>query len=408
MKKTVSVLLLVLSFLVCFNLSGCSTEPDYYSEAEVKQYVKDVFGGDYKLVDKLTDNSEKNLSYEYVFKNSRGDSFSVFTSTSQDSIDASPLPFYSKNISDNYIDTVIKKHTEKITETCEKYNIAVEFNQNQFNNHYLGIEFYLQSYIQLEKAAQLIAEVDKLLSFEFDYSKTETVNTYISLYGFPANIYIKPDAGDVNNLKSYLKVSGISFSSSKFSRLSAEKVYETIECDFADTVKKDIARNNAVRFTIPDELLSKYPAPDLYVSVINGRTISEPYCSFHRYGATGDYFYIMSNIFPCNDYDKSSDIPHKFANMVENLGGEYKCENSKAKWEIDGIIWTAEYDGNKKTYDGFSVKRDGKELTLSKEGDEYSRVSSCGRGFTPNDLEKLLNVNVIIDRRTMTAEIAKK
>lgn len=62
-----------------FIFSGCSTELAYYSENQVKQYVNNVFGDDYKLTD--TDNTaEENPEYEYVFTNSKGEYFSIYTS----------------------------------------------------------------------------------------------------------------------------------------------------------------------------------------------------------------------------------------------------------------------------------------------------------------------------------------
>ena len=395
--------LLIALVILCFSFSGCAIlytigprEPVYYSEAQVLQYVSDVFGDKCKLIDKKAypdDTEEKNTKYEYIFSDSLGRSFSVYSYTYHTLYNHEPTEVYERGLSDNYIYSIFTQNTDKIDSTCNDHEIKYDFYEEIYNIP--GINLYLDHYSQLEETAKLITEIDEILSFEYDYHNAQL--GYFSNYYLQVFINIKND-----NSSEYNRLFSVEISNNEEYRLKVQETYRDIECDFVDYVKK----NEGV-YVIPQELWEKYPAASISISSINNIKFDEEQysCFFVRYGTTDTYY--MVNLFPCHDIEK--DYDHAFAYFVECLGGEYKCKKKKAQWTIDGVTWTAQYVKDNGTIDGFSATRDGKELLLSKIGEKYSVVSSSGsRGFTIIDLNKMLNVDVIIDQNTRTAQIVKR
>ena len=148
MKLYKKLFLCALILIVLAGLAACSTEPIYYSQREVKKYVKEHFGKSYKLVDKDSyedDSKEKNMMYEYIFENDEGIKFSVYSSTRHICIDASESIFYEKRIRDNYIDSVVEFHAEDIEEICEASELDAVLGEDN------AVIIYLDTYEQIAK-----------------------------------------------------------------------------------------------------------------------------------------------------------------------------------------------------------------------------------------------------------------
>ena len=153
MKKIKIILLVLILIISCLILAGCSSKPKYYSQKQVNKYVKDVFGDEFKLVDqkKETDKDDEEVYvYEYIHPY----------------FDAMKLKSYNKELSNNYIVSVVNKYKTEIDEIL---------NNASFDTQTLlyGMHIYLDSYTQIEEVAEVIEKLDRILQFKYDYSKTK-------------------------------------------------------------------------------------------------------------------------------------------------------------------------------------------------------------------------------------------
>lgn len=168
MKKRI---LFIFIISVMFILTGCSFKPTYYSKAEVKSFVKDTFGSQYKLksVNQGEDNSEeKNKMYEYIFENDEGFKFSVYSITAHFVFDATELSTYDKFLRSNYLSAMMNYKSNELKKIIESLSFKADVN---YSNGY--IYFYLSDYSQLEEAATAIIDIDKL--FNFNYKENRVI-----------------------------------------------------------------------------------------------------------------------------------------------------------------------------------------------------------------------------------------
>ena len=94
--------------LVCLLLAGCGGEQTVYTESEIIQYVKDVYGEDYRLTD--TDHTvlpDGTVRDDYIFAEEDGISFMVSTSSRIFHNRFGFVTSGSPVLSDGYLDAVI-------------------------------------------------------------------------------------------------------------------------------------------------------------------------------------------------------------------------------------------------------------------------------------------------------------
>jgi hypothetical protein len=198
----------------------------------------------------------------------------------------------------------------------------------------------------------------------------------------------------------------VNFSTNENERFSTESIAEDIERTFVD----DIKTGELTCYNIPDELLYKYPAPYVEVIEINGTILntesSDETTSYSfEYDAETEQYWIYT-LDLCQDFE---DFPYdysergNFANLVEMLGGEYTCDDWKATWTIGEHVWEAKLEVDEMSeYKDFEIEKDRENLELSDNNDLYGRTVS-GRPFTLEDMEKMLNVEIVVDQISMTA-----
>lgn len=400
LKKRLFLLGIIFGIFVLL-LTACSTEPVYYSKNEVMRYAADIFGNTYKLTETKSypdDTEEQNLMYEYVFANEKGIAFSVYTYTDHICIDGSEFIFYEKGISNNYIGAVMDFYMDDIQAICESASFPVEI--TEFNR----IKFYLDSYTQIEEAANLITQLDQTLSFCCDYEKHGGYTYTCSVV-----LYLQPDnSEEVPNWKNTFdcNIADVDLSTDEDARLRKDELAGRIEEQMVNHIKDF----ELTCYTIPDEILYKYPVTRVSVAAIQGKTEFEPAYAFKYDSETAQYWiYTMD---PCQDF---AGFPYnytekgQFAALVELLGGSYECHDWYAVWQIGGNTWeawlkTEKYKSTEYYFDDFVVKMNGEPLPLS-DPDDKNNGTVSGRAFTAADLERMLNVTITIDQRNATASI---
>lgn len=394
-KLITYVIMALFSMLFMTACDTCSTEPVYYTKAEVKQYVKEHYGSGYKLKEKDSypdDTEEENLMYEYTFENKDGVRFSVYTYTSHISIDASESIFYSKGITDDYVQSVIDLRIDDAMKCCEGAPFDVETEEDN------DIRFYLDSYEQIPDAAEVIADIDAAISLKYNDSVPGD-NRGVA-------VYIKPDE-DVEDIDEWqdnysYRICLVKYSNNPKSKLVEDDIIISIERSLVNGIK-DKGKDY---YTVPDELLYKYPATWIRVNDVNGVTDFEQSIAF-SYDTNRDSYWINS-LDPCQDFE---DFPYNrteegtFASLVELFGGTYQCDDWKANWQIGNDKWTAWLivDDDYRYVD-FKVAKNGEELDISEGNGSYNGTVS-GRGFSMEDIEKMLGVDIIVDQVSMTARI---
>lgn len=396
MKKKLIILLII---IISLFISGCSTEPTYYSRDEVIEYVNKIFGNSYKLqkINTLVEGDKKNPQYEYIFKEKHSDfTFSVTSYTYNISLDASETIFYDKGIKNNFINEKVAYHSQKI----DSYLNQASFSTNRTE---YATYLYLDSYTQLEEAANLITKIDQLVAFEYNYKnwKSSLHNENYGIY-----IYLKPNiitnVSDLNTWKdsSKYKITGTSLSATSKERLVKASLIEDFEYDLVDKVKQ----SKTACYQLPTTLLNKYPASKVQITTINSIQVSNYAMSYDK--NTKNYW--ITNLDPCQDSD---DFPYNYSNkgkfrkMVELLGGTYSSSKLEATYTIKNNTYNMKLildESNK--YKDMKVTKNNTKILLSNTGDKRNGTVS-GRAYTKEDLERLLNVKIIIDQNTATATI---
>lgn len=401
-RQTAGLLLVVWTLLTCFSLAGCSTEPVYYSEEDIRDYVRSVYGSDYRLAQRSSyedDSEEGNLVYVYQFENSDGMSFSVSTYSYHIGIDATTTAFYSKGIMDDYAKRRLEFKEEEVREVLERYPFAWSFSEIS-----TGIDFGVEDYRQLPQAAELIAEVDRVMDMEGDYTDAIYSGNDVWMY-----LYLKPTPGMEyqgeedqpwrGNYRYRLMAVALTRSSTE-ELLKEEDLAWRIQWNLTDEVKT----GDMPYYDIPEEFLYQYPAGQLEVV---GLPLEAGYQYKFRFDLDSRKYWI-SSLDPCQDYEDFSyhySNRGAFAALVEALGGSYWCEDGIAEWTIGENTWHATLVLDQEShYRDFLVTCNGEDVALDDPmGRDNGTVS--GRAFTLEDLEQLLGVTVEVDQYSATARL---
>ena len=395
MTNRKNVFCIVLAIIMMLLVSACSSEPVYYSKQEVKQYVSENFGADYKLIEEKSypdDTDEQNLMYEYVFSN-KDTTFSVFTSTYHPNFDATTSIFYSKVISDNYIDSVVQAKLPQIQKICESASFNTEISENNY------VYFHLDNYKQIPEAAELLCQIDEALAFSYDYTYPHR-----NVSSWSISLYLEPNepakVGDSN-----LIFGNITMSHSSSEQLIPSDVTEQLQWQLANKIKD----KGATYWTLPDEILYRYPASYIRITKINEHTDFEFPFTFYYDNDMQTYW--MGSLDPCQDFEEFPYVYFSkgtFAQLVQLLGGTYTCDNWTASWQIGEDKWTAELiTGEKHAYEDLIVKKNGQKLVLSPPS-KYTNGTVSGRCYTPDDLECMLDVIIELDQKSMTGVMTSK
>ncbi len=388
MRKIILCVSLVFLFVA---LSACSVEPVYYSREEVMKYALAAFGDEIKAVEVLDypyDEEDGSTMFEFVFEDKYGMEFSVYNTSSKVYFTGSETIFFEKDMWNDYIEKMAKYKKDDIEVLVDKYglNISIE-------DTYCSLD--IEDMDEIELAANFIEELDTLLSLEYKQDVGDS-NFYADTY--TVYISVKPNVNGYENVpddwseETDYAVARINISNSIDTRKNKEDVFETIE----RAIVYDIKDGGDEKYVLPQEVLDKYPAE--YLSVGNEEISHEEFSYYFSYYVDEEK-YFMENLDPCQESIEGYNYYEKgaFKFLVEALGGQYESKDYKAKWEIGGKIFYAELvEDEDGYYRDFVVFHNEEKIELDENGDRHNGTVT-GRGFSLEDLEKILNVNIHVD-----------
>lgn len=442
------------AYLYCFFL------PHRFSETEIMDYVRNVYGDSWTLREEYQE-SGLNGAVSYTFTDEEKNYFTVHSVAVPAVRDGLPTGQWEKALYDDYFSSVIKSRINRIEALAEKIKKETgaeliiegitkstkegsktdtrELSSEEFTGQ-VSFQLYLENSGQLQEAAKYIKKMDEILGFSLKedsgtFSQCRQQPPCVHVYLYPEVLKETPDAvscaekaGTGHNAgtlqypvlaswtgnwkdpyarKKYL-ISTIPFScNSDGKRYGREELFTRLENDYVDA-----ARTFGKEFySISDELRDKYPAPVLTLlnvgghDLIPGKPVHEYRFIYNR--RTRSYW--MTGLDPC-EYKGGNG---SFAALVGYLGGKYTCDRDKeASWRIGLTGWKASLDtkkgrGGERVYKNLRVYRDGNMLYLDPVPDNFegSGALPSGRPFSLHDLIKMLDVHITVNQREMTAVI---
>lgn len=406
-------------------LAGCASAADRYGKDEIISYARTVHGSGTVFVREKTARYNGGIrSNQYIFRDSAGRKFSVWSEPVESAQDGEPSGTVHKGISDNYYDAVITDRADKLQALIDDSGLDVRLVQTGSTDKSDGrtwkIEMYLDRTDDFGDASMLISKMDALLAYRCERSSSSIGHGLADSKSIV--IYMEPDQraqGDTaEDWKESPYLSNYRISSVKFTnggdRLTASQADSEMENDFVDTVKLQKLRDVSC-YDIPDTLSSKYNAPVLYVTSVQGHRPKEGEYTFYYDRDSGQYW--MTNLDLCQDFDG---FPYEystkgsFAQLVRWLGGEYSCSDWQAQWSLGNYSWTARLSVKKSasspyTFRSMQIERGDTFLTLSQPASdipgEGTNGTPSGRAYSIEDLVRMLHADITVNEDKMTAMI---
>lgn len=180
----VVAVIFILYKIISFVLS-VSTKPEYYTFEEIDEYVDDVFGEDCIFI-------ESSSKYDYIYEDENGIRFTVGNSPDAvlGSIDGAVIPLFRKAVTDDYVESAVNFHYDKIKEIAKNENLEI-------TRRHDAICIAANDKSQIESAAKAITDIFSLFNFNFDYDDG-SLHKLSTLYPLKMDIvfYIIPDNAD--------------------------------------------------------------------------------------------------------------------------------------------------------------------------------------------------------------------
>ena len=206
------------SFLFIYK-QDLSNIPEYYTDEEIDEYVKAVYGEDCKFI-------RKDEEHEYIYEDGRGIQFPVSAISDEVFLGISWMgrTVYRKAVFDNYWEAVVEYYQPQIYEIAKNNGMDVAYFE-------YVIVLKAKSKKQIEKAATVIEEIDHLLNLNADYDNGKlhryeiTVIDYrlkisLAIYGLIDNSWI---------FNEKIRVCEFDVSMDENNRLTKEKVLNEID-----------------------------------------------------------------------------------------------------------------------------------------------------------------------------------
>ena len=445
----------VLLLCVLVGLTGAAAiyfvySPLKYSDEEVGDYVHSIYGDSWTLVRKKKADGEQGGMNTYLYENKGEGSFSVFSMSVPLEEDGISSGYSRKALYDNYFRTRIENNIEEIEklakQTRDNYGpeLSVEVtgeSAGAFGAQY-SFHLYLENPRQIESAASLIAQMDKMLSFSCEegkepWSRMRPKMPCVHLYMRPnrgvtggadavtaaAKRGSDPDAAAAltvpvdwrsTDVRAGYEISTIPFTDlSSPSRLTSQGLFTRIENDYVDAARTF----GKEHYSVTDEQVEKYPAPVLTLINVGGHDLTGKNQRAYTYQfvycrETGTYW--MTGLDPCEDFDGNpyGDYPRRgaFSNLVTWLGGSFTAQDWTGSWRIGSTRWEAALDTKKMpglpyAYKSLKLTCDGNITLLDKVPEVFSGTGAVpsGRPFSIRDLIRMLDVRITINQKKMTA-----
>lgn len=402
--------------------AGCAAGADYYGREEVVRYAQAVHGSGTAFVREETFRyADGGRAVQYIFKDSAGRKFTVSTEPVNNSTGMSSAQ---RGICDRYYDAIITDRMSRLQALIDDSGLDVRITQTGStdvkDNRTWKIAMYLDRTDDFGAASMLISKIDAELAYRCDRTSSEIGR------GQPdeksITVYMQPDRpGDGDTAENWkesahlsdYRISAVAFTNGG-DRMSASQADLEIENDFVDTVKLQSLRGESF-YEISDTLSEKYSAPVLNVTSVQGHHPDNGDYVFYYDRDSGQYW--MTNLDLCQDFDG---FPYtyegrgSFAQLVKWLGGDYSCENWKARWSIGHYSWSASLSVRKTAsssyaYKNMRIARGDTYLSLSEPASDIPgggrNQTPSGRAFSIEDLVRMLHANITVNEDTMTAMI---
>ena len=294
--------------------------PFRYSDREVEEYVRSVYGDNWSLSEKTASFDREGGSAQYVYEDENGNSFSVFSFSNRRLKNGVPTGRFHKALTDNYFSTVITDHLEELQKLgkkarkksgpvleIEKTGPGIEDEDVDLQEDLYGTQYIFRLYLEdrgsFSKAADLLEDIDALLGFscrkgEGPSAQLRPSTPFVRIYLKPDKTRIEEAADAISSAagsrqtgspsvmgqdlvqedewknstgRSSYEISRISFSDGSVPRLSAESLFVRLENDFVDAAKT-FGRSY---YYISEELWNKYPSPVLTLVNAGGNDLRE-------------------------------------------------------------------------------------------------------------------------------------
>ena len=423
--------------------------PLKYSDQEVDEYVKSIYGDSWSLKRKKEVPGEQGGMNTYLYENKKEGTFSVFSVSNTVEENGVSTGLNRKALYDNYFSTVIENKYEEIEKLAKEAHhnngpeLVVEVTgepSGAFGGQY-SFHLYMENAGQLSTAAALLEKLDQLLSFscgkgEKPWSLMRARTPYVHIYmkpnhgltggadavtaaakrgsdpGAASALSIPADWRSPQVRENY-EIGTISFTDRSSSRLTGGALFTRMENDYTDAARSF----GKEHYEVPDELAEKYPAPVLTLVNVGGHDLTAEGEKAYTYQfvycrKTGTYW--MTGLDPCEDFDGNpyGDYPQRgaFANLVSCLGGTFTADDWKGSWRIGSTEWEADLK-TKKTplvpyfYKSLTLTCDGNLTLLDTVPDVFEGTGAVpsGRPFSIRDLIRMLDVCITINQKNMTA-----
>lgn len=388
-----AALLLLVAVLGVAGGCGCATiDSKAPGKAEVLAHVNELCGERYELVsvETLEERPEK---IEYTFRSRERElEFTATSYLSQMYFDATPLNYYSREISCDYTEAVralYRDEVQKALAECELYDGSSDSG---------GSTLRVSEFDELSEAASVLARLHELYEQELDYNPPSFLEEYplarIALYRAPEQVRL-----------GVYKVDGSE---------SFDAIYEELAGDYAQSYVDGKFFEGG---DIPGKYLENRHVSDLTAIYLNGGemlydTERSPYSNYGLttsdykrcwYSETEQSYMLVSDVGMVFD---SSSVPLIIAEYVQALGGTYTTEEKKdgsfvSSWQIGSDIWEMRsmYDSRKDVVTYLKVEKNGKALDIpfiTVDQDRNVGATFCV-GLRVEDFAKLFGLTYTID-----------
>lgn len=215
----VALLCLVGLIRIIAYFSSFSTTREYYTDQQIVDYVKDVFGEDFTFIRKEGD-------HEYIYEDPRGISFSVRAlADAVLSMDGADGPLFRKAVIDDYWESVVEYYEEDIEKLAGQNGMEAKYYQ-------YDIVLRVDALEDIDIAAQVMEEIDSLLSMDVDYEKGKLRKYEITVIDYSLKITPALAFDSANDSWVYQqenRVCDLEISMKEEDRLKKEEILERIE-----------------------------------------------------------------------------------------------------------------------------------------------------------------------------------
>ena len=328
------------------------------------------------------------MMYEYIFQNSKGESFSMYACTTHAVIDATVTSFYDSIVFDNYVKSRIDRQYDKIKTLFDSSKLKYEF--KVLNKYYYTIDFYLKNTNEIEKLCDTLYEFGQLIDLE------KSLNTDSNAYKISDYVRVYFNLEPIKNIE-YTNSSCASYDL----KYGSEKkdMMKSIQQDLLSHIYENGGKNKD-NFDLSNINMYDFKVNKAIYEPEQFKTIT-----FYYDESIDDYY--TSDIGICLNYDLYNYNHNDLLEvLVKKLGGTFRKDGWTSTCSIGSNTWNATLlVDSKDNYKDLIIKKNDKKIDL-KYCMKYEN-SIFQQHFAVQTLEQMLNANIYISQ-TGVVTITKK